>query len=178
MCDIRSTICDTATCVAQWWSTDTRWISSWVYRWHTWNPSAYNSARWPYYPHPAHSYRLAESHSCLSTKRKLALRKNITSKIKKIVGLIIVQESANMIFIFSEYICQCHVRVSCHIPSGSQQGIHTHVDGHNVSLVVHVAGEHTQHARSDAHNDATRTIHIVNPASHRFPVGGDHCQVD
>lgn len=65
--------------------------------------------------------------------------------------------------------------IPCHIPSAGQKCIHAQIDRNNVRLVVHVAGEDTQHTRSDAHNDAARTIHVVYPTSHRFPIAGDHC---
>lgn len=67
--------------------------------------------------------------------------------------------------------------IPCHIPGAGQERIHAQINGHNVRLVVHVARKDTQHTRSDAHNDATRPIHVVYPASHRFPIAGDHCRM-
>lgn len=62
MCGIRSRECDIATCMARWWSTDTRWTCAWECRWRAWTPSPYSCARWPCCPHQAHSYIWAAFH--------------------------------------------------------------------------------------------------------------------
>lgn len=67
--------------------------------------------------------------------------------------------------------------VARYIPGTGQQCVHTHVHRHDMRLVVHVAGENPKDSRSNANNNAARTIHVVNPASDRFTIGSDYCEV-
>lgn len=65
-------------------------------------------------------------------------------------------------------------RISGYIPGTGQQGIYTQIHWDHVGLILHLAAKNAHDTRTDAHNNATGSIHVVDPAGDGFTVGSDN----